>query len=172
MDFTSGESKGMSVLVESRDSVYVYLPGFKKVRRVAASSMNQSMVGSDLSSDDMATVSWAESYAVTFDKEDDGSWWLLLTPKARSDYGKIVMRVDKTHFLQEETHWYGQAGQEVKRLMSSEPTDWGGGVVRYKLAVFSDPRTGHRTELETLSAKYNQGRADGLFTVRQLQWGK
>ncbi len=173
VEFTSGESKGMRVLVEDRDDVYVYLPGFRKVRRVAASAMGQSMVGSDLSSDDMATVSWGRDYIPTIEKEDATSWWLSLTPKpgAATPYGRIVHRVDKSHFLQEETHWYDRSGQEVKRLVSSEPTSYGG-VLRYAQAVFSDPRTGHRTELATLSARYNQGLSDDLFTVRQLQWGE
>ncbi|HUB06192.1 MAG TPA: outer membrane lipoprotein-sorting protein [Myxococcales bacterium] len=173
VEFTSGESNGMAVLVEDRNDVYVYLPGFRKVRRVSASSMNESMVGSDLSSDDMATVSWAERYDVKLEKEDDTSWWLALTPKpgVESNYGRIVHRVGKAHFLQQETHWFDKAGQEVKRLVSSEPTSYDG-VIRNKLAIFSDPRTGHRTELETTSAKYNQGLGDELFTVRQLQWGR
>ncbi|MHB8419409.1 MAG: outer membrane lipoprotein-sorting protein [Myxococcales bacterium] len=173
VEFTSGESKGMAVLVENRDNVYVYLPGFRKVRRVAASAMSQSMVGSDLTSDDMATVSWAELYDVKLEKEDGTSWWLSLTPKpgVESNYGRIVQRVDKTHFLQEETHWFDKSGQEVKRLVASEPTSYGG-VVRYKMAVFSDPRTGHRTELETTQARYDQGLGDDLFSVRQLQWGR
>ncbi len=173
VEFTSGESKGMSILVEDRDSVYVYLPGFKKVRRVAANNMSQSMVGSDLSSDDSAIVSWALSYDATLDKEDDTSWWLALTPKpgSKSDYGKIVHRVDKTNFLQQETHYFDKSGQEIKRMICSNPTSYDG-IVRYKTAVFSDPRTGHRTELETTSAKYNQGLGDDLFTVRQLEWGK
>src|SRR5512142_2014948 len=45
--FTSGEMKGMATLVEDRNSVHVYLPGYKKVRRVAAHNMNQSLAGSD-----------------------------------------------------------------------------------------------------------------------------
>ena len=173
VEFTSGESTGMTVLVEDYSTVYVYLPGFKKVRRVATSAMSQSIVGSDLCNEDMATVSWAQSYDVALDKEDETSWWLSLTPKAgaASNYGKVVHRVDKAHYLQEETHWFDRSGQEVKRLMSSNPTSFDG-VTRYKMAVFSDPRTGHRTELETTSARYNQGLADDVFTVRQLQWGK
>ena len=173
VEFTSGESKGMSILVEDRNSVYVYLPGFKKVRRVSANNMSQSMVGSDLSSEDLATVSWAATYDAALDKEDDTSWWLDLTPKAgtKGDYGKIVHRVDKTNFLQLETHYFDKSGQEIKRLVCSNPTSFDG-IVRNKMAVFSDPRTGHRTELETTSAKYNQGLSDDLFTVRQLEWGR
>jgi outer membrane lipoprotein-sorting protein len=173
VSFTSGEIKGMSMLVEDPNSVYVYLPGFKKVRRVAASNMNQTVVGSDLSNDDMATVSWAQGYDAKLDKEDDTSWWLVLTPKdpAKSEYSKIVHRVNKAIKGQEETHYYNKAGEEVKRLVCSQPTAFGG-VTRFKLAVFSDPRTGHRTELETKDAKYNQGLADDFFSVRNLQWGK
>jgi outer membrane lipoprotein-sorting protein len=173
VEFTSGENKGMSVLVEDRNNVYVYLPGFKKVRRVAASNMNQPMVGSDLSNEDMATVSWAEAYDVNLDKEDDTSFWLVLTPKPglKSDYSRIVHRIDKASFSQEETHYYNKAGEEVKRLVSSELTNWDG-TMRYKKSVFSDPRTGHRTELETRAAKYNGGLSDDQFTVRQLEFGK
>ncbi|MGO8996580.1 MAG: outer membrane lipoprotein-sorting protein [Polyangiaceae bacterium] len=173
VEFTSGESKGMSVLVEDRDTVYVYLPGFRKVRRVATSAMSQPMVGSDLSSEDMATASWTQSYDASLAKEDDTSWWLSLVPKpgVTTSYAKIVHRVDKAHFLQTETHYFNASGQEVKSFVGSDPTNYGG-VLRYRLLVFSDPRTGHRSELETTSAKYNQGLSDDLFTVRQLQWGK
>jgi outer membrane lipoprotein-sorting protein len=173
VEFTSGESTGMSVLVEDRDTVYVYLPGFRKVRRVATSAMNQPIVGSDLSNEDMATTSWAQQYDVSLDREDDTSWYLNLVPKAgvTTSYGKIVHRVDKSHFLQEETHWFNTSGQEVKRMMASQPNNYDG-VFRYKIAVFSDPRTGHRSELETTSAQYNQGLSDDLFTQRQLQWGR
>jgi outer membrane lipoprotein-sorting protein len=173
VNFTSGEMKGMSTLVEDRNSVYVYLPGFKKVRRVAAHNMNQSMAGSDLSSEDMAQVSWAVDWNVALDKEDDTSWWLALTPKAadKTDYARVVHRVEKKAFAQMETHYFNKGGEEVKRFMNSEPTDFHG-ITRYKKIVVSDPRTGHRTEMDVKEFKVNQGLKDELFTVRQLQWGK
>lgn len=173
VQFTSGEMKGMSTLVEDRNTVHVYLPGFKKVRRVAAHNMNQSLAGSDLSSEDMAQVSWATDWNTALEKEDDTSYFLVLTPKAadKSDYSKVTHRVDKKNFLQLETHYFNKSGEEVKRFMNSEPTDFKG-VLRNRKIVVSDPRSGHRTEMDVKDFKVNQGLKDDLFTVRQLQWGK
>lgn len=172
VQFTSGEMKGMSTLVEDRNSVHVYLPGFKKVRRVAAHNMNQSLAGSDLSSEDMAQVSWATDWNVALEKEDDSSYWLLLTPKSSdSTYAKVTHRVDKKNFVQLETHYFDKSGAEVKRFVNTNLTDFHG-VKRNKLITVSDPRTGHRTEMELQDFVVNQGLKDDLFTVRQLQWGK
>ncbi len=173
VEFTSGEMKGMSTLVEDRDSVYVYLPGFKKVRRVAPHNMNQTLAGSDLSSDDMAMVTWSKEWDVKIEKEDDVSWWLSLTPRAdsKTEYGRVVHRVDKKNFFQMETHYFSRSGERMKDFVSSDLTDFHG-TSRYKHIVVTDARTGHRTELEIKDFKANQGLKDELFTVRQLQWGK
>jgi outer membrane lipoprotein-sorting protein len=173
VEFTSGENKGMATLVEDRDSVYVYLPGFKKVRRVGTSNMNQTLAGSDLSSDDMAMVTWSKEWDPKLEKEDDVSWWLSLTPKAgsKTEYGRVVQRVAKQGFEQMETDYFNRAGEKIKTLVGSDLTDYHG-VPRYKHVVVTDPRTGHRTEIEIKDFKANQGLKDDLFTVRQLQWGK
>jgi len=172
--FTSGEIKGMATLVEDRNSVYVYLPGFKKVRRVTANTMSQGFAGSDLSNDDMAITRWGRGWEPRLDREDETSVWLVLTPKAdeKSEYAKVVHRVDKVRFQQMETHYYNRSGELVKKLEATEPKEFAGGVRRNMHIVVTDARTGHRTVLDTKSFKFNQGLEDDLFTVRQLQWGK
>lgn len=173
IQFTSGEMKGMSTLVEDRNSVHVYLPGFKKVRRVAAHNMNQSLAGSDLTSEDMAQVSWANDWNVALKKEDEAGWNLELTPKVpeTSTYARVEQRIEKKTFGTAELHYFNKAGEEVKRFINSQHTDFNGAKT-YKNIVVSDPRTGHRTELEVKDFKVNQNLKDDLFTVRQLQWGK
>lgn len=173
VQFTSGEMKGMSTLVEDRNSVHVYLPGFKKVRRVAAHNMNQSLAGSDLTSEDMAQVSWANDWNVALKKEDEAGWNLELTPKVAdsSTYARVEQRIEKKTFGTAELHYFNKGGEEVKRFINSQHTDFNGAKT-YKNIVVSDPRTGHRTELEVKDFKVNQDLKDDLFTVRQLQWGK
>jgi len=171
--FTSGETKGMATLVMDRNNVYAYLPGFKKVRRVAAHNMNQSFAGSDFTNDDMATVSWTKVYDAKFDKEDAEAWYLTVTPKPgeRSDYAKITLKIDKKYGTQLEAVYFNKAGEKVKRFDDTNLQLWDG-VARAKVVVVSDPRTGHRTEMEIKTFKFNQKLSDDMFTERYLYLGK
>lgn len=171
--FTSGEMKGMATLVEERNSVYVYLPGYKKVRRVAAHNMNQSLAGSDMSSEDMATTAWSKDWTPTVESEDATSWTLVLAPRpgVTGSYSKIIHKIDKKTFGQAETRYFDKSGTLVKVLQTTEPTDFHG-TLRARFVTVTDPRTSHKTVLETRDLKVNQGLKDDLFTVRQLQWGK
>src|SRR4051812_31574984 len=46
--FTSpGDVKGMGVLIESAETMYVFLPGFQRVRRMGTHIKNQTFMGSD-----------------------------------------------------------------------------------------------------------------------------
>ena len=171
--FTSGEFIGMATLIEDRDRVYIYLPGFKKVRRVAAHNMSQSFAGSDFSNEDMSTASWTKSYTASLDHEDDGYWYLLCIPKPDSDlsYGKAIVKVNKKSFSQDGIEYYNKLGEKVKVFENGNPTEFPGGL-RNKNVQVSDPRTGHKTLLEVKDFKVNQGLPDSMFTVRELEWGR
>ncbi|MBI5549051.1 MAG: outer membrane lipoprotein-sorting protein [Deltaproteobacteria bacterium] len=171
--FSSGEMKGMATLVEDRNSVYVYLPGFKKVRRVTANTMSQGFAGSDMTNDDMAITAWGKGWTPTLEKEDETGYWVSLTPKPeeKTDYTRVIHKIDKGHFGQMETHYF--KGKElVKKLVCSKNQDFGNGVRHNMHVEVTDPRTGHATIMETKAFRFNQGLKDDLFTVRQLQWGK
>jgi len=170
--FTSGENKGMATLIEDPSHIYVYLPGFKKVRRVAAHNMNQTFAGSDFSNEDMAMVSYTKTYDVKMEKEDPDYWYLLATPKAgvESQYSKVIIKVDKKTYIQMSVDYYSKAGEKVKVFTMSDIKDYNG-TKRASKVVLSDPRTKHSTELFIKDFKVNQGLKDDMFTVRQLQWG-
>jgi len=170
--FTSGENKGMATLIEDPSHIYVYLPGFKKVRRVAAHNMNQTFAGSDFSNEDMAMVSWTKTYDVKLEKEDPDYWYLLATPKAglESQYSKVIIKIDKKTYIQMMCEYFNKAGEKVKVFTMADIKDYNG-VKRASKVVLADPRTKHSTELLIKDFKVNQGLKDDMFTVRQLQWG-
>jgi len=173
LKFTSGEIKGMATLIQDRNNMYVYLPGFKKVRRVAAHNMNQSFAGSDFSNEDMAAVSWTKVYDVKFVREDAEAWYLLATPKPgeKIDYAKVDLKISKQHGTQLEAIYYNKAGEKVKRFDDKNLQIWDG-IPRAQLVIVSDPRTGHKTEMELKTFKFNQKLSEEMFTERYLYLGK
>lgn len=170
--FKSGEIKGMATLVEDRQHVYVYLPGLKKVRRVAAHNMNQSFAGSDMSHDDMAAVSWTALYNATLDHEDDGHWYLNCLPKpgVSAPYSRAVLKVAKETYLQMGIEYYDASGTKVKVWRSSDIKDFHG-IKRGSVLEVIDARTGHKTILKVKDFRVNQNLPDSMFTQRELEWG-
>jgi outer membrane lipoprotein-sorting protein len=171
--FTSGENKGLATLIEERNRVYVYLPGMKKVRRVAAHGMNQSFGGSDFSNDDMAAVSWVAWYDATLLKADDSHYYLNCTPKAGYDsaYSKAIVKVNRKTFHQDGIEYFNKAGEKVKTFENGSPREFAGGL-RNSLVLVTDVRTGHKTRLDVHEFKANQGLPDSMFTQRELEWGR
>jgi len=170
----SGEVKGMTILSMSADRVYVYLPGFKRVRRVAASNLNQAFVGSDFTQDDMATTEWAKNHDGVIINEDDGFWYLRCTPKPgeKTGYKYAELKVAKTDFRQWEVKYFNDRDQNYKVMEMSEVYKFPSGAVRHRRVTMRDVLTSHRTDLFIRDFVVNSGYKDSMFTVRQLQWGK
>lgn len=172
--FRTGEIKGMATLTEAGNRAYVYLPGYKKVRRVAAHNMNQSFAGSDFSNTDMATSCWKCLYDGKLDKEDATHYFLTLTPKKGTDtgYARVSMKITKETGRQEDTDYFNASGDLIKMFRVFNPRTYACGVTLPETIEMADPRSGHKTLLTVKELKINQGFKDSMFTERELQWGK
>jgi len=172
INFTSGEVKGMAMLILGPGKVFVYLPGFKKVRRVAAHAMNQSFAGSDFSKEDTSPLPWAQVCIAKLLREDKDYWYIecKLKPEAKMHYSKLVMHVEKKTFFQAGIDYFDQDGKKIKEMRSSQPKDYHG-IKRNSVVVMTDLRTGHSTRLDIREFKANQGLPNSMFTKRQLLWG-
>jgi len=172
--FTSGEIKGMATLIEGRGRVHVYLPGYKKVRRVASHAMNQSFAGSDFTNDDMSSVNWSNLYDVKILKEDDSNWHLDCHAKegVKVVYGRVVLKVARKDFQQSGIIYYGRDGKKIKTMENSRPKKYDNGIIRNSVVAMTDARTGHSTRLDVKDFQVNQGLRDSKFSVRELQWGR
>lgn len=169
----SGELKGMATLVEDRDRVYVYLPGFKKVRRVAAHNMNQTFAGSDFTNDDMAATTWADEYDGVIERQDDANWYVRCTkkPGSKAQHEKALLTIDKRRFYQVGAEYQDASGTAIRRLDGSNLKNFDG-AERFATVVMTDLRSGHKTILTIRDFRVDRGLADGLFTTRELEWGK
>ena len=87
--------KGTKVLILSPTEMYVYLPSFGKIRRIASHTKDQGFLGLTFSQDDMATTAYGPIYSAAVRSESGSSWTLTLTPREDAPYAQDRGRVAK-----------------------------------------------------------------------------
>lgn len=160
--------RDVGFLVLSDDTMYIYLPEFKRTRRIASSNKKDAFMSSDFSYDDLGTGDFAASYDPTL-KEDGASVWVLeLKQKAGADtsYGRLAMTVDKEKGMPVKTEMYDDAGRlwkSAEQAFVSVDGFWVMSRVR-----MTDHKKNSTTTLEFKNLKINKGVGDDLFTERNL----
>ncbi|HXU69844.1 MAG TPA: outer membrane lipoprotein-sorting protein [Polyangia bacterium] len=166
-----GDLKGMGVLVENKDVMYVFLPGFQKVRRVGTHVKAQTFMGSDFSYEDMSLSRYSPTYDAKLVKEDPSSWELALTVKAGQEieYPKVHMWVDKKSNQPTKID-FEDAGGKVLKTSEYEGyhIDDANHYGPTKVVVTDHRRNDHKSEIVFTHVKLNQGLKDDFFTQRTL----
>jgi len=165
--------RGVGVLLlseeEQEDIIYLYMPAFRRERRIASSAKNQSFMGTDLSYEDMAQMNYTDKYTVINMEDNKDTYQLLIKPKPDTDisYNKAEMKVDKNSYLPIETKFY-KSEKAVKKISIPVREKLGEYWVLKKMVV-KDLESKHQTILEILEVKYDQGLDDNIFTIRNLK---
>ncbi len=170
-----GDVKGMGVLLEDKETMYVYLPGFQKVRRMGTHVKNQSFMGSDISFEDMSTLNFSDSYEAKLSSEDTIGFQLDLTARAGKDpeFPHLKMWIDKTSFHPSKIESYDAAGKKLKtqtrldyKKVDAEHFTPG------RIIYVDHRRNDHSSEIIFSSSKFDSGLSDELFSVRSLMRGQ
>jgi outer membrane lipoprotein-sorting protein len=167
-----GDVRGMSLLTTADGLMYVYLPSYKRVRRVAAHVRHQGFMGTDISPDEMASGAISDGWHAKIVSQDDKVWVLELKPKAGNEtsYSRQIVTVSKEHEGVEKVESYNSEGKLVK---SQVRTEWKSFGVIHIPTVFTyiDNRTGSITIIRFLGCEVNKGIPDSAFTQRALMRG-
>ena len=164
--------KGMGFLSESADVMYALLPAFgNRVRRVGSHQMNQSFMGSDLSTADMNVIDLAPFYSAKLTGVDKGLTTLELTlrPGKQSEFPKLKMWADATNATISKVEYFDASGKKLRTaerfdFVKDSPEHFSPGKM-----VYTDHRRGnHQTELVLVKSKLNNGFTDEDFTQRAL----
>jgi outer membrane lipoprotein-sorting protein len=169
-----GDVKGMGVLVENKDTMYVFLPGFQKVRRVGTHVKNQTFMGSDFSFEDMSQTRYSHLYDAKLVKADDKGWELELTAKLpEAEFPKLRMWVDKTAVQPTKIDYLDGGGKVLKtQERIGYHIDDAGHYGPKRVVIVDHRRNDHTSEIEFLHVKLNQGLKDDLFSQRSLIRGQ
>ena len=164
-----GDVRGMSVLTTADNLMYVYLPSYKRVRRIAAHVRNQGFMGTDFSPEEMGAAAWSVGWNAKIVKETDKKWVLRMTPQKGTEttFAKRKLHVLKKYGGVSKIESFDADGKLVKTETRSEWKNFGPVTLPTKY-VIEDHRTGSKSEMRFSSCKVNQGLKDSAFTKRAL----
>jgi len=162
------------------DDQWLYLPEFKRVRRITARLRDESFMGTDFSYRDLEILGeildWSEDEAPT---ELTGEETIAETPchvielrpkHEGSSYGRIVLWMDRDKLIARRMDFFDLDGTKVKTLSMDGVTDVGPIPTAHRLEM-RNLKKGSRTLVELSDVRYDVGLSDDLFTQRHLERG-
>lgn len=168
-----GDVRGMGVLIESKETMYVYLPGFNKIRRMGTHIRNQTFMGSEFGFDDTATLNFSDTWTAKYVGQDDKSYQLELSakPGIETDTPKVMMWVDKTRYFMTKAEYFDASGQKQKTQLREDykadsPRHW----QPMKITILNN-RTDRKSEIVFTETEIDKPLPDDLFSQRSLLRG-
>ncbi len=161
--------KGMAVLSLEDNVLYVYLPTYKKIRRVASHVTEQGFMGSDFDYDDMSQSNLSTFYNASMLGETPTEWQLKLTPKPGSQAlrSRLDVTIRKSDFITSQITVYTETGAKYKTQIRSNFENHDGLIVPCRMEIVSHMAK-HRTVLELTNVRSNKGLSDDVFSKRAL----
>lgn len=163
------DQKGIGVLTQPDGSIYLYLPAYRKVRRIAGHVRNSSFAGTDFSYSDMEARRYAEDYDARLLEAGKDRFLLELTPRpaAESEYLRLRMEVKADNFFPLSIEFHDANGP-AKRLsfhgIERQGTYW-----YSREMVMDDLHSGHQTRMTMREIRFDTGLADAFFSQRTLE---
>jgi outer membrane lipoprotein-sorting protein len=165
-----------------KNDVMLYLPNFKKIRRVESQQQSGSFMGSVFSYSDIATPHVEDfEYKTLGNEKCPGDQKLTCTKieckpanndvRDRTGYSKSVVWVRPDNFMIEKAEYYQLDGSLWKTLTASQIKEvdlqnhkW----MAHSLSIVNQ-KNQEKTELQFTNVKVNTGLSDAIFTQQNLQ---
>jgi Outer membrane lipoprotein-sorting protein len=163
--------KGTKVLALSPTEMYVWLPAFGKVRRIASHTTDQSAFGMTFTQDDFAAQKYAPDYTGQLVSQDEKQLKLTLLPRAggHARYGKLELTILKEGGVPSELKYFGDGGKLLKTETRSGYTCEADVCTPGELKMVDHGKGGMTTTITRKAWKLNQKLSDDLFSKRNLE---
>ena len=167
--FTAPASQaGIATLSLPNNVMYLYMPAFGKVRRIASSVKSQKFAGTDFAYEDMEAKLFEEKYTAKLLEKKDNTLLVEFKPKSRkSSYSKIITVLDKTYYYPISMDFYDKGGNKIKT--ASYKFEKIGKYWNATEITMTDLKRNHKTIMKLTDVKYDTGLTDDDFTVRKLK---
>ncbi len=148
-------------------AVYLYMPMFKKPKKITNMAESNAMNKSDFSLKDADTKPYAQVYTAQLLKTEKDVYVLDLKPKSSdSPYSHLVATFNKTYYYPVKVEYYNKKNEKIKVALHHF-VKINGYWTADKVSM-EDLKKKHKTEIFMTNIKLNQGLKDDLFTPENL----
>jgi len=165
------DQRGIEVLVESPELMYVYTPDSGRVRRLGMHFEQQGFLGSDITTDDLTRTRFGPVYAAKLLSHKGDLATLELRPRAKSgDVTKVIAVASLKYLCFQTLDYYDDKGRRWKRRSSTNFVETGMSKRTWwpKSVMYVDFKRNHATELLVEEFQTDLGLPDSVFSVRSL----
>jgi outer membrane lipoprotein-sorting protein len=161
------------------DDQWVYLPAFKKSKKIASNKRTNRFAGTDFTFEDLRTEDFsANTYKKLADAvvKDGKETFDCYTVEARpanldlSGYSKRLIYVEKARFLVMKCDFFDKKDRHHKTL-TNRGYEQVQGLWRARRSMMQDHQRGSKTLWQFSERKINPGLSDSLFTKKNLERG-
>lgn len=173
IQFTApGDVAGMKILMEDRNTIYIYSPEFQKVRRVAAHMQNQGFLGSEFTAEDMVLAKLSPDFDAELIGKTGDETKLVLKPKpgVSSSYSKLEVFIDSKVGGISRIHYFDGAGNHTRTQSREAWVPMEGFQIPTKIRM-KNLKTGDETVINLSEMDYQTPISDDLFSRRTLMRG-
>lgn len=157
------------------DELWMFLPSVEKVQKISGHMLRQSMMGSDMSYEDMMQAQkWSSLYTGTLQGEEAcgaGKCWKI-EMKANApevSYPKRVIWVDMANYIPVKQELYALSGMLLKTWTMSEPQAIAGRTFPMTMVIEDKVQAGSTTKIHFDSLTFSVSVPEEVFSTRWLE---
>jgi outer membrane lipoprotein-sorting protein len=165
-----------TAFLKRKKEIWNWMPGIERTIKLPPSMMSQSWMGSDFTNDDLVRESSIiddYNHRVIGEEVLDGLLCykieLIPKPDAAVVWGKILLWVEKSRFIQLKGENYDEYGTLVSTIKLSEIRKMDGRDVPTLLEMFIADKPGHKTIIRYHQMTFNKPIDESFFSVQNLK---
>lgn len=167
--------QGTSYL-KRHNEIWNYVPNIDRTIKMPPSMMSQSWMGSDFTNDDLVRESsTVDDYEHQILREEEYNsrdvWVLELIPKPDTPivYGKVLIWVDKEHFIQLKVENYDQRNELANSIEFTEIHEMGGRVIPTKMTMIPADKPDQKTIMVYKNLNFDVDLSESFFTQQNMR---
>jgi len=169
--------KGTTILnyghIIEEDDQWIYLPAFKRVKRISSSNKSGAFVSSEFSYEDLTSMEvdkYLHRYLGDAEIQSLDCFKVELTPAYKnSGYSQLVAFIDKQDYLIRKIDFYDLNNKFLKTLMLNSYERYKNSYWRPHLTIMTNHQTGNITEMKWTDIHLQTGLSSSDFDRNALK---